>query len=131
MSDSNLNVALRISAVDAFGGVLSRLRRRIGGLGSEAGRVQGEYDRMFRHIAKGVAGLAAAKYNFDHLLKPGIKNAADLQSAFNDIRQVLHGAHLNAALLNREMIRVKQNSIEVASHMMYSAIAVAGVTSLQ
>lgn len=128
MSES-LNVALRISAVGAFDGVLNRLQGRIRGLGDGARQVQSDYDKMFRHLAKGFAGIAVAKYSFDRFLKPGIKDAADLQSSFNQIEQVLHGSHVNAAKLNRQMTLVKQNSIEVASHMMYSASAVAAVTS--
>ena len=127
MSDS-LNVALRISAVDAFGGVLNSLRRRIGGVGDEARRVQGEYDKMFRHIAKGIAGIAAAKYGFDKTLKPGIEAAANLQESLLSVKQILQGSHPEAKLLADQMARVKNNSIEVSNVMKYSAREITEVT---
>ncbi len=127
MPDSSLNVALRISARDAFSGVLGGLRRKISGLGSEANRVQGEYDKMFRHIAKGIAGIAAARYDFHKFLIPGITAAAQLQESLLSIKQILQGAHPDAKKLADEMARMRFNAVEVSNVMKYSARDIAEV----
>ncbi|MGH6714749.1 MAG: phage tail tape measure protein [Bradyrhizobium sp.] len=126
MADA-LNVALRISAIDAFGGVLNRLRRGIGGLGAGARAAQADYDKMFRHLAKGFAGLAVAKYGLDKL-DHGVAASADLQESLLSVKQILQGAHPQAARLADQMARVRYNSIEVASGLKYSATEITDVT---
>lgn len=127
MSES-LDVALRISAVGAFDGVLNRLHNRIRGLGGQARQTEADFKSMFGHIMKGVAGIAGAKYALDKTFLPGVKAAGELQASLIGVEQILQGAHPHAKKLADEMARVRRNSIDVASHMKYSATALTEVT---
>ncbi|WP_424682914.1 phage tail tape measure protein [Frateuria sp. YIM B11624] len=126
MSDT-LKLAMRISAVDLFSGVLRRFRSEIGGAGAQAKAMQRDYDSMIRHASAGLKSLAVADYGYNKL-KPAVQKAAELQEALLSVEGILQGAHPNAKLLADQMERVRANSIEVASHMKYSATAVTDVT---
>jgi len=126
MSDT-LKLAMRISAVDLFSGVLRRFRSEIGGAGAQAKAMQRDYDEMIRHTGAGLKSLAVASYGYDKL-KPAVRDAAELQESLLSVEGILQGAHPNAKLLADQMARVRANSIDVASHMKYSATAVTDVT---
>jgi TP901 family phage tail tape measure protein len=126
MSDT-LKLAMRISAVDLFSGVLRRFRSEIGGAGAQAKAMQRDYDAMIRHTSAGLKSLAVADYGYNKL-KPAVAQAADLQESLLSVEGILQGAHPNAKLLADQMAKVRDNSIEVASHLKYSATAVTDVT---
>lgn len=126
MSDT-LNLALRISAIDLFSGVLRRFRSEIGQSGTAAKQMQRDYDSVINNVSAGFKSLAVSRYAYDKL-KPAVEQAADLQESLLAVEGILQGAHPNAAKLADEMDRVRKNSIEVASHMKYSATAVTDVT---
>jgi len=126
MSDT-LKLAMRISAVDLFSGVLRRFRNEIGGAGAQAKAMQRDYDAMIRHTSAGLKSLAVADYGYNKL-KPAVEKAAELQESLLSVEGILQGAHPNAKLLADQMKRVRDNSIEVASHLKYSATAVTDVT---
>jgi TP901 family phage tail tape measure protein len=126
MSDT-LKLAMRISAVDLFSGVLRRFRSEIGGAGAQAKAMQRDYDAMIRHTSAGLKSLAVADYGYNKL-KPAVAKAAELQESLLSVEGILQGAHPNAKLLADQMERVRANSIEVASHLKYSATAVTDVT---
>lgn len=126
MSDT-LKLALEISAVDMFGGVLNRFRDKVTGMGRDAEKVQRDYTRMVNNIQAGLKSLAVSKYGLDKI-KPAVKDAADFQESLLEVKEILQGAHPNAKKLADQMERVRNNSIEVAKHMKYSAIEVTRVT---
>lgn len=126
MSDT-LKLAMRISAVDLFSGVLRRFRSEIGGAGAQAKAMQRDYDAMIRHTSAGLKSLAVADYGYNKL-KPAVAKAAELQESLLSVEGILQGAHPNAKKLADQMERVRDNSIEVASHLKYSATAVTDVT---
>lgn len=126
MGDS-LNLAMRISAIDLFSGVLRRFRSEITQSGAAAKDMQRDYDSMVNNTAAGLKSLAVSRFAYDKL-KPAVEQAADLQESLLNVEGILQGAHPNAAKLADEMDRVRRNSIEVASHLKYSATAVTDVT---
>lgn len=126
MSDT-LKLALRISAIDLFSGVLRRFRSEVAGTGAEAQALQNRYDQMINHTQAGLKSLAVGAYLYEKL-KPAVDQAADLQESLLSVKGILQGAQPEAAKLADEMDRVRRNSIEVASHMKYSATAVTDVT---
>src|SRR6185312_11490696 len=126
MSDT-LKLALRISAIDLFSGVLRRFRSEVAGTGAEAQALQNRYDQMINHTQAGLKSLAVGAYLYEKL-KPAVDQAADLQESLLSVKGILHGAQPQAAKLADEMDRVRRNSIEVASHLKYSATAVTDVT---
>ncbi|MCP1375394.1 phage tail tape measure protein [Dyella lutea] len=119
MSDT-LKLAMRISAVDLFSGVLRRFRSEIAGSGTAAKSVQRDYDNMIRHTSAGLKSLAVGSY-IAAKLKPAIAAAAELQESSLALKGILAGAHPNAAKLADQMERANQNAISVAKHMQYSA----------
>ncbi|MGH8426384.1 MAG: phage tail tape measure protein [Gammaproteobacteria bacterium] len=129
MSDSTLDLAMRITAIDVFSGVLNRFRTQIMGAGAQSKELMRDYDLALSNIRKGFNGLAAAKYGFDKM-KPALDNAAKLQQATLAFSQILQGAHPNAKKLADQMQRVSDNAISVARHMKYSAIEVMDVSRL-
>ena len=126
MSDA-LKLALRISAIDLFSGVLRHFRNEVAGTGAAAKAMQRDYDNMVRNASAGLKSLAVGGYLAEKL-KPAVEQAADLQESLLAVEGILQGAHPNAAKLGDEMDRVRANSIEVARHMKYSATAVTDVT---
>jgi len=126
MSDS-LNLAMRISAIDLFSGVLRSFRNQIAGTGAQAKALQADYDDMIRHASAGFKALAVADYGYNKL-KPAVKDAADLQEALLSVEGILQGAHPNAAKLAEQMAKVRQNSVDIAAHMKYGADEITNVT---
>lgn len=126
MSDT-LKLAMRISAVDLFSGVLRRFRNEITGTGAAAKAVQRDYDNMVRHTSAGLKSLAVGGY-LAAKLKPAVGAAADLQESLLSVEGILQGAHPDAKKLADQMERVKRNSIEVSNHMKFGAKEVTDVT---
>lgn len=126
MSDT-LNLALRISAIDLFSGVLRRFRSEIAQSGAQAKQMQRDYDSVVNNTAAGLKSLAVSRFAYDKL-KPAVEQAADLQESLLSVASILQGAHPDASKLADQMQRVRDNSIEVASHLKYSATAVTDVT---
>lgn len=126
MSDA-LKLALRISAIDLFSGVLRHFRDEVAGTGAAAKAMQRDYDSLVRNASAGLKSLAVGGYMVEKL-KPAVEQAADLQESLLSVEGILQGAHPNAAKLAAEMDRVRANSVEVARHMKYSATAVTDVT---
>jgi TP901 family phage tail tape measure protein len=127
MGDTTLNLAMRISAIDLFSGVLRSFRSQIQGTGAAAKAMQADYDEMISHASAGLKALAIADYSFNKL-KPAVKDAADLQEALLGVEGILQGAHPNAGLLADQMARVRQNSVDIAAHMKYGADEITNVT---
>ena len=126
MSDS-LNLAMRISAIDLFSGVLRRFRSEIMQSGASAKAMQRDYDSVINNTGAGLKSFAFSKFAYDKL-KPAVAQAADLQESLLAVEGILQGAHPDAGKLADQMQRVRENSIEVAKHMKFSATAVTDVT---
>ncbi len=111
MSDT-LKLALTITAVDMFSGVMRRLRDRVKGTGKEAQRVRKDFDDMERSINRGVKALAVAGY-VAAKLRPGVRAASDLQAEMLGAKAEMSGAGTNAAVLAKQLVAVRDTAFQV------------------
>ncbi len=117
---STLALALQISAVDMFSGVLNKLRGRLQSLGKDARHVQRDFDLMQKNITAGLKALAVSAYAINKI-KPGVSAAGDMQEALLGIKQELAGGATSAEKLARRMADVRQTAVQVSSNLPFSA----------
>ena len=125
MSDA-LKLALRISAIDLFSGVLRHFRDEVAGTGAAAKAMQRDYDRLVSNTSAGLKSLAVGGYLVEKM-KPMVEQAVDFQDAMFQVKGLLQNQYDTATQLNDVMGRISQNAKDVAGHMMYNAIAVMDV----
>lgn len=111
MSDT-LKLALTITAVDMFSGVMRRLRDRVKGTGKEAQRVRKDFDDMERSINRGVKALAVAGY-VAAKLRPGVRAASDLQAEMLGAKAEMSSAGTSAAGLAKQLTAVRETAFQV------------------
>jgi len=114
MSDA-LNLALTITAADAFSGVMRKFERRIIGAGDAAKRVQKDYDTMINSVNRGIKSLAVGGY-IAAKMRPGISAAAELQEELIGIRAEMGGANSDAASLAKHMTEVRKTAFGVQAY---------------
>lgn len=119
MSDT-LKLALTITAVDMFSGVLRHLRGRIQGAGAEAQRVRKDFDQMERSINKGVKAMAATAY-LAAKMRPGVDAAADLQESLLNVKRLIWQSGEGAGDLANKLAKVRQTAVQVSADLPYSA----------
>jgi TP901 family phage tail tape measure protein len=125
MSDT-LKLAMRISAVDLFSGVLRRFRNEVAGTGAAAKSVQRDYDNMIRHSQAGLKSLAVGSFLYDKL-KPAVEQASLFQDSMLKTEGLLQNQYKGATQLRSVMGELADNARDVAKHMMYNAVAVSDV----
>jgi TP901 family phage tail tape measure protein len=97
-----LKVALTFTAIDAASEVVRVLENRILGLGKAGAQVKKDFESMVSNTQAGLKSLAASYYSFGEL-KPGIKIAADMQTAMTELEMSLQRSGKNAADLVDEL----------------------------
>lgn len=112
--DDTLKLALRISAVDLFSGVLRRFRNEIVGTGKEAEAMQGKYDAMVRNVSAGLKALSVASYGVEKL-KPAVGAAMDVQTAIAKMGMILQHNTGITAQYNEQMDRLVNNAYAVTN----------------
>lgn len=128
MSDA-LKLALRISAIDLFSGVLRHFREEIAGTGAAAKAMQRDYDALVSHAASGMKALAVGGYIAEKM-KPAVEASGDFQENLLAIKAILQGAHPEAAKLADEMGRVRDNAMAVSKELKFPAEQVLEATRL-
>lgn len=115
MSDT-LKLAMRISAVDLFSGVLRRFRNEVAGTGAAAKSVQRDYDAMVRHASVGLKSLAVGSYLADKM-KPALEASGDFQQKLLGIKSILQAS-------NAEMDKISANALKVSNDLKLPAATV-------
>lgn len=118
-----MKLALRISAIDLFSGVLRRFRAEIVGTGAEADKMQRHYDAMIKHVSAGMKALAGASYIADKVLPP-IEHAARFQDVMVQTKALLQDQYSTATKLDAVMERLSNNAKAVGVHTIYGPTAV-------
>lgn len=112
--EDTLKLALRISAIDLFSGVLRRFRSEIVGTGKEAEAMQRRYDSMVNHMQAGMRALAVAGYGFEKL-KPAVGAAMDVQTAIAKMGMILQRNTGITAGYNKELKSLVDNAYAVTN----------------
>jgi len=107
VSGTALKVALTFIAVDMASGALRLLENKILGLGKASQKVRKDFEDMVRHTQAGLKSLAAA-FAIEKALAPGIKTAASMEEAVDNLKMTLHTAHKPAAQLTKELEKARE-----------------------
>lgn len=109
-----MKLALRISAIDLFSGVLRRFRAEIVGTGAEADKMQRHYDAMIKHVSAGMKALAVAGYGFEKL-RPAVGAAMDVQTAIAKMGMILQHNTGITAEYNKQLDLLVNNAYAVTN----------------
>ncbi|MFA5161145.1 MAG: phage tail tape measure protein [Elusimicrobiales bacterium] len=119
-----MELALSFTAIDAAGGIISRLESRINSLGRAGAKVSADFEAMrggFRRALEG-AGIA---YSGWKLMQPGVSAAMAMEDATLRTKSFLADGVKSASQLNTEMKRVSETAYKLSEKMPIAAVEAA------
>jgi TP901 family phage tail tape measure protein len=102
-----MKIALTFTAIDAASGMMRMLENRILGMGKAAQSVRKDFEAMVSHTQAGLKSLAASVAILNEL-KPGIRIAASMEEAIDNLKMSLQTAGKPAAQLTKELQKARE-----------------------
>jgi|GEM_PF-3678005 len=115
-----MELALSFTAIDAAGGIISRLESRINGLGKAGAKVSADFDAMRGSFQRTLEGAGIA-YSGWKLMQPGVSAAMAMEEATLRTKSFLADGVKNASQLGIEMKRVSETAYKLSERMPIAA----------